>query len=813
MDTIFKVLKVRREIGSERRLIMQGYFPDNLIKDRKFEAYLDKEKLNVAVKDLSGDYVIAKRLMKEKIIDTEYRVYIELTSGWENAKDIRLYCLEKGHRTEVYRQKVKEIACQSTEIAMNIDFAGSEEDRAGIRGWAVCASEPKIGAARSDGSKVDMKFYERFRLDLILEYPEVPEESIIGFDMVFPQYYEKDLLVLIKSGEHVFKKKCQVRFSKLDNMVSYVKRCPERAWQFYRKKGMKRTVGRVWDEFKHIERDGYDDWAREHSPSKEMLQEQRETVFPYAPKISIVIPLYRTPIQYLKELIESIECQTYHNWELCFSDGSGERTECRELVNKYQEYDPRIKMTISERTLQISENTNEALKLVTGEYVAFADHDDLLSPDALYEVVSMVNRYPDTELLYSDEDKITMDGSQLFCPHFKSDFNLDLLRTTNYICHLMVVKRDLLNRVGNLNPEFDGSQDFDFTLRCVEQTNHIRHIPKVLYHWRAHKDSTAENPESKEYAFAAGRHAVESHYERVGIDAEVEMTSFSAIYRSIYKIKEKPLVSIIIPNRDHVDDLKKCIQSIETKSLYPNLEYVIIENNSTDDAVFEYYKELESSDLRVKILVWDKEFNYSAINNYGVSHASGEFYWFLNNDTEIINNDCVEELLGYCMREDVGIVGSRLYYSDDTIQHAGVIIGIGGAAGHAFTGLEKEDPGYFARQMCAQNYSAVTAASMMVKRQAYEKVGGFNEELKVAFNDVDFCLKVREAGYLIVYNPYAELYHYESKSRGQDDTRERVRRFRKEVMQFRRLWKHYLDKGDPYYNRNLSLFSNKFHLD
>ena len=407
-----------------------------------------------------------------------------------------------------------------------------------------------------------------------------------------------------------------------------------------------------------------------------------------------------------------------------------------------------------------------------------------------------------------------MDGHKFFQPHFKPDYNPDLLCTVNYICHLFVVDRKIIDQVGMLCKEYDGAQDYDFIFRCIEavKPEEIYHVPKILYHWRCHEDSTAENPESKTYAFEAGKRAIEAHYQRTGIDAEVHQGEFLGLYRTKFHRDHDPLVSIIIPNKDHIDDLKRCMNSIEQKSTYRNYEFIIVENNSTEDSTFQYYKEIEAQNPKVHVVYWDKEFNYSAINNYGATFAKGEYILLLNNDTEIINEDCLEELLGYCMRSDVGAVGARMYYEDDTIQHAGVVIGFGGIAGHCFVLQPRGTTGYCHRIICAQDYSAVTAACMMVKRSAFEEVGGLTEELAVAFNDIDFCMKLRTAGYLIVYNPYAELYHYESKSRGLEDTPEKVARFNKEIQVFERRWPDIMRDGDPYYNPNLTLKSQDFSL-
>lgn len=556
----------------------------------------------------------------------------------------------------------------------------------------------------------------------------------------------------------------------------------------------------------------YEKWMRKVVPSRDELERQKKEKFAYQPKFSFVIPLYKTPMHFLNALIKSIQEQTYTNWEICFSDGSGPDSPLTGFLEEKRKQDPRIRYIKNEKSLKISENTNEAMKLVTGDFIAFADHDDLLAPDALYECVKALNIDKNIELLYSDEDKVTMDGKHYFQPHFKSDFNIDLLRSMNYICHLFVAKKSIVEQAGLLNPKFDGAQDYDFVLRCVECSQNICHIPKILYHWRSHADSTAENPESKMYAFEAGKNAVQAHFDRLGIKAKVEMGQYLGLYRTKYILEEKPLISILIPNKDHIDDLEKCIRSIEEKSTYTNLEYIIVENNSEHEKTFVYYEELKKTNPKVKIVTYDGDFNYSKINNFGVTFASGEYLLFLNNDTQIINADCLEEMLGFAMRKDVGVVGSRLYYEDDTIQHAGVVIGFGGIAGHTFIGFDRESNGYFSRIICSQNYSAVTAACMMTKKSVFQEVGGFTEGLAVAFNDVDFCLKVRSAGKLVVYNPFAELYHFESKSRGQEDSEEKIARFQSEIELFEERWPDILKNGDPYYNPNLALHKSDFSL-
>ena len=321
-------------------------------------------------------------------------------------------------------------------------------------------------------------------------------------------------------------------------------------------------------------------------------------------------------------MIESVQNQTYGNWELCLSDGSGRNSPIEQILKQYERKDYRIRVVYNKDPLQISDNTNEALKITTGDYIAFADHDDMLAPDALYECVKALNKDTDIEIIYTDEDKVDMNGRDNFMPNFKSDFNLDMLRCTNYICHLFVVKRNIYEAAGMLNSEYDGAQDFDFVLRCIERSSRIKHISKILYHWRAHKDSTAENPESKNYAYVAGRKAIQAHYDRVGIQADAYETDYKGFYRSKYRITERPLISVIIPNKDHIADLKKCITSLEERNTYENLELIIVENNSEQEETFVYYKELEKKNPKVKVVYWEgKEFNYSSINNFGVEHS------------------------------------------------------------------------------------------------------------------------------------------------------------------------------------------------
>lgn len=548
----------------------------------------------------------------------------------------------------------------------------------------------------------------------------------------------------------------------------------------------------------------YGPWYEAYVPDEAELNRQRRQKLSCEPLISVAVPAYRTPGTFLVQMMDSLLAQTYRNWELCIANGSPEDPEMKKILREYTGKDKRIRVKNLEENLGIAGNTNAALEMAEGEFIGILDHDDLLAPNALYEIAVALDKDGSLEAVYTDEDKVTTDLGEHFQPHLKPDFNLDLLRSNNYICHFFVVKRSVLEKTGGFRPEFEGAQDYDFIFRCVEKAEKVGHIPEILYHWRTHKESTADNPASKMYAFEAGKRAIEAHLERTGVPGTVSHTPDYGFYRVTYPVQGEPLVSIIIPNKDEKETLKACIESIREKTEYTNYEILIIENNSTSQEIFHYYKEL-SEDPRIRLLRWKKEFNYSAINNYGVRHAKGEYLLFLNNDVTVITPGWIKEMLGVCQRPDTGAVGVKLIYPDNTIQHAGCVIGIGGIAGHMFVDMPANRTGYLHKASLLQDMSAVTAACMMMKRSAFVEAGGFTEELSVAFNDVDLCLKVRQNGKLIVYDPYVQLYHMESKTRGAEDNKAKVRRFQEEIEYMRTRWIDILTKGDPYYNKNLSL--------
>lgn len=544
------------------------------------------------------------------------------------------------------------------------------------------------------------------------------------------------------------------------------------------------------------------------------LAEQRKHQFPKSIKFSIVVPLFNTPEKFLREMIQSVIDQTYANWELCLADGSdAEHGLVEKICRQYAKKDSRIKYKKLEKNLGISGNTNACLEMASGDYIGLFDHDDLLHPAALYEVMRAICEQ-DADFIYTDELTFSGNTSNIITAHFKPDYAPDNLRANNYICHFSVFSDKILENVKGFRSEYDGSQDHDFILRATECAKKIVHIPEILYYWRSHPNSVAADINSKPYASIAGRKAVHDHIARHNMESIVESTkAFPAMYRVEYSLKEKPLISIIIPNKNHIEDLRKCVNSILNKSTYPSYEIIIVDNDSDEMVVEDYYKALKQNE-KIRIVSWNKKFNFSAICNYGVGFAKGRYVVLLNNDTEVITESWLEEMLMYAQRQDVGAVGAKLYFANNTIQHAGVVLGMGRhrTAGYIFSKVDKENLGYMGRLCYAQNLSAVTFACVMIPRHVWDEVGGLDESFAVAFNDVDMCMRIRKAGYLIVWTPYAELYHYESKSRGLEDTLEKKKRFEGEVKRFQERWKAELAAGDPYYNPNLSLDREDFSL-
>ncbi|MDO4438551.1 MAG: glycosyltransferase [Eubacteriales bacterium] len=797
-----------------------------------------------------------------------------------------------------------------------IDSMNLKDNRLTIDGWAIPseskAVEYQITDQKGRNIEADIEIKER-----PIVASAYKADRMCGFTAELDFNETSRIVLLLKDGSNIKKikinnkvieRKNSVKKKKIDKLIALCNaETFNLAYEYYKENGIKAVIDKVRLRLNRLSTEtDYSDWYEKTLITAEELEMQRnnwrELEFDQSyPKFSIVIPTYNTPEKYLRMLYDSIKAQTYPIFEVIIADGSEKNhTEVERITAEYSKADDRFIYSRLEKNLGIADNTNAGLKLASGDYIVLCDHDDELTPYALYEVAKAISINPCAEFIYTDEDKVDFEGKTFFEPHFKSDFNIELLNTVNYFCHLSVIKRELLEKIGGFRNEYDGAQDYDLFLRCAEElvkktepkldkyrayvmekgfknidnlekciseieaatglsakavkeltegrftSEFIVHIPKVCYHWRCHNLSTAADPSAKLYAFEAGKKAISDHYKRSDIDfGYVDDGVTYGFYHTKYtdkagniinKLYEEngklPKLSILIPNKDHIEDLDKCIRSIVLNSNYRNLEFIVIENNSTEDKTFEYYNKIENNpvfylldengtaveehkgieDIAIKVVYWKGEFNYSAINNFGAKAAEGKYLLLLNNDVELIDPDSLLEMYGLLRRKDIGIVGARLLYEDDTIQHAGVVVGIGGIAGAVFVGAQDGTDTYMHRMMCTQDYSSVTAACLMTKREAFDTVGGLTEELKVAFNDIDYCMKVRKLGLRCVYDPYVTFHHYESKSRGLEDTPEKIKRFNSEIVEFASRWGEILENGDPYYNPNLSLGRADFGL-
>ena len=849
-------------------------------------------------------------------------------------------------------------------LRFKVDIALAREGELMLQGWAFGSNpeeEVKFTVVDQAGNPVPGTTVSSVRRDEVVsaffgDYVKAHGalQRDLGFDVHTPYAQgETRILVLqadgqtkrVKFTDHILEEFNSVAHRKREKLLALFHwETVEVAWEYFQKHGLRALFKKSVHKIQNIQDDyDYNEWYKKVRITDEALAKQRESAGDFAqqPTFSIVIPVYATPEKFLRRMLDSICEQTYPKFEVCLVDATpyakiqhdpAQGRTPQEVLAEYAAADSRFRYETLTENLGIAENTNAAIRMATGDFIVLADHDDELEPQALYECVRAINAHPDVQVLYSDEDKVDFEDIYYFEPHFKTDFNPDLLRSVNYICHLFVARRSLLDAIAETDADgrkiyersaYDGAQDYDLILRATEKaqamerarlascanvsdanavtsaqqsgtaasttagvagqisatemsvqpaiaaalnpldqellrqgrftSSNIIHIPMVLYHWRAHQASTAQHPEAKLYAFEAGARAVYDHCKRIDLPVKkVEQGITYGFYHPIYE-NQQPLISVVIPNKDHTADLDKAISSLSAGN-YKNLEFIIVENNSDQAETWKYYEELKKrfpEDLPadffdpasmptaesnsaasnpaqasayhstsasvlpqpvVKVVKWDGPFNYSAINNYGVQFTHGQYLLFLNNDIEEIDPDSIDEMIGYVQREDVGICGARLLYPDEDIQHAGVIMGMGGIAGAAFVRTHDSDLSYMHRAKCIQDYSCVTAACLLTKRSLFDAVGGFTEKLAVAFNDVDYCMKVRALGKLVVYNPYAKFYHYESKSRGMEDTPEKLARFHSEILTFGTTWKDILRDGDPYYSPALTFRKANFAL-
>lgn len=702
------------------------------------------------------------------------------------------------------------------DIVINIDTVKKDEKKKQliVNGWRVnrkALSVPTIGV-KGNFNVADYQIEDCVRKEVNAIY-HLEEDSQCGFKAIihYGDAFGYVRLLIESEGDER-----RVSFNLAKNNYDVNLKINrylvegKKGLKYFKENGLMATIKKIKrHRQKSIQR--YQNWIQkmEEIPSDTV---QRETMegWAYKPRISIIMPVYNVEDQWLSKCIESVLHQSYPHWELCMADDCSTDLNVRPLLEKYAALDERIKVVFREKNGHICEASNSAIAMATGEFIALLDNDDTLAPHALYEVVAKLNDNPALDLIYSDEDKIDV-SDRRNDPTFKPDWSPDLLMGTNYISHLGVYRRSLLTEIGGFRKGYEGAQDYDLVLRFTEKTKNIAHIPKILYHWRMLETSTAMNQDSKNYAFEAGILALTDALKRRGIQGKVEHSAVKGSYTIDYAVDTQALVSIIIPTRNGHDVLKKCVDSILLKTTYPHYEIIIADNGSDDEKslrlVADYVKNHEN--IRVKTV--DIPFNFAQINNEAAVEAKGEYLLFLNNDTEVITPKWIEGMVAYARWDRVGAVGAKLLYPDNTIQHAGVILGLGGAAGHGHIGYPRADVGYFGRLSVDVNYSAVTAACMMVKKKDFDQMGGFDPAFTVAFNDVDFCLRLRKEGKDNVWVHDVLLYHFESKSRGYEDSEEKQRRFKGETEMMNEKWGEWIE-NDPLYNPNLTRIRGDFSL-
>lgn len=699
---------------------------------------------------------------------------------------------------------------QKKEIAVFIDKITRERATGDllIVGWAVDEVTKEIPHIKVDKENVIAEVTNVVRLDINHLY-NLDVKTPSGFSIRLSGRLKGRAILDFQTKKHQngIAVKLNSRYPYDDGLETSwekKKRLLKKGINYARTHGVKKAIRRVKLELKPGSID-YAEWITRHENIDLKSQQEQSKKFDYRPLISIAMPVYNVEIKWLEKCIDSVINQTYDNWELCISDDASTDPKIKKCLEAYEKKEPRIKVVFRKENGHISLATNSALEIATGEFIALLDNDDELPPHALFEVVKVLNERPELDVIYSDEDKIDAEGNR-FDPHFKADWSPDTLMGNNYISHLGVYRSSIVKSLGGFRKGYEGSQDYDLVLRVTEQIpeDHIYHIDKVLYHWRTIPGSTASSGEAKSYIYDSGVKALTDALNRRGIKGTVRPGLISGFYEVTYEVLQEELVSVIIPTKNGYDDLKLCVDSIIEKTSYPNYEIIIADNGSTDPKMQELFAEYKKQlDERFIVELIDIPFNYSRINNLAAEKASGKYLLFLNNDTEVIEPNWMTTMVSYAQFDRIGCVGAKLYYPDDTTQHAGVLVGIGGVAGHALNNYDRTHCGYFGRLVIDVNYLAVTAACMMVKAADFKAVNGFDETLEVAFNDVDLCLKIYELGRYNVYAHQVELYHFESKSRGYEDTPEKQKRFAGEIKKMQDKWPAYI-AHDPFYNDNLT---------
>ncbi len=714
----------------------------------------------------------------------------------------------------------------SDNIIYNIDSFSYDKDKkeAYVSGWVFSKKENEIGITSEGAELKDIK--REIRFDVYSHFEEkYRSANDSGFKLVVSASPKQTFSVVFSDGEE--KKKVSLNVGEISGVLSLKDRIKitlsfinfssfKRLIGYSRKNGLKKTFEKIRsligsDMENKDDKNLYEKWINKNEKYDTRKVSEDIKGFEYKPLISILVPVYNVDLKWLRRCVDSVRAQYYENWELCLADDKSTREDIKPAILEYTHADSRIKAVFREENGHISKATNSALSLAGGEYIALLDNDDELPPFALYEIVKEINLHPDADLIYSDEDKIDTEGNRTD-PHFKPDFSPHTLLSSNYISHLGVYRKAIVDEIGGFRTGYEGSQDYDLVLRFTEKTDNICHIPKILYHWRVVPGSTALGGGEKSYAYVAGKKALEDAVKRRGYSAEVNYIENIQYYDLVFRPSEYDFVSIIIPTKDRADMLERCINSIYEKTKGIGYEIIVVDNNSSEEETFRLFEKYENERDNFSVIKLPIPFNFSKINNEAAKLAKGNLILFLNNDTEVITSDWLYRMAGYAVREEVGCVGAKLFYPNDTIQHAGVLLGVGGVANHAGLNAAKNDNGYFARYSIAYNYSAVTAACLMIRKELFERVGGFEEKLKVAFNDIDFCLRVLNEDKYNVYLPLAQLYHYESVSRGKENSPEKMKRFMSEIKYMRDNWGDVLD-NDRFYNKNFSRGEEMFKLD
>jgi len=664
----------------------------------------------------------------------------------------------------------------------------------------------RLGKRRVSLPHFDSKYYIKANPDLLLHKVDPVAHYL------FHGYFEKRKAVPPKSFLTLIPQAIAERGGVLKTTVKAISKARREGLS-----GVKSALGKVRALAPTHNPGGYAEWIEQFdtlSEDKKKIIIQSINNFTHLPLLSVVMPVYNAPPKFLQKAIESVRAQLYPHWELCIADDASTDPNIKKILSEQAALDDRIRLVFREKNGHISAASNSALDIATGEFIVLLDHDDELPAHALYHVAKCLNENPDADLIYSDEDKISGTGNR-YDPYFKPDFDPLLFLAQNMISHLGVYRTALVREIGGFRKGFEGSQDWDLALRVVEKTQRDRvlHIPRILYHWRAVEGSTALAVSEKSYVVSAGQLAVSEHLVRTERQAEVVRAPEAPHFNRVIfdRSPMKDLISIIIPTRDRADLLRVCVGSIMEKSTYSNYELIVVDNGSVEDETFSLFDSWSHSSGRFKIIRDDAPFNFSRINNLAAEHAAGKILCFLNNDIEVVTHDWIEEMATFAIQPNVGCVGARLWYPSGKLQHGGVLLGVGGVANHAHYQAEKGCHGYFGRAVLHQEYSAVTAAALMIRADTFKKVNGYDESLAVAFNDIDLCLRVREAGYRNVWTPYAELIHYESLTRGSEDNPEKIARFKGEVEFMKNRWGKLLS-CDPSYNPNLNINHEDFSL-